>query len=144
MTPKLSNNRRINVSEFKGKVLVNIREYYTDSAGESRPGKKVRGATVPDCGWCLLTRHAQGISLAMDQYNAFLKAIPEINAQLNEDGHKTADIPSASSAADPPSSSPSENKKQKAKPKKSNIEATSDEDEEDEEEEEGGDEAEEE
>ncbi|RYO78717.1 hypothetical protein DL766_009895 [Monosporascus sp. MC13-8B] len=114
----LSNTRRINISEFKGKVLVNIREYYTDQTGELRPGKK-------------------GISLSLDQYNSFIKAIPDINAQLNEQGHETADITSSAAAAAAPSSSskPSmkdakESKKQKGKSSKSNIEATSEEDDE--------------
>ncbi|KAK7750894.1 hypothetical protein SLS62_007157 [Diatrype stigma] len=116
----LSNTRRVNISEFKGKVLVNIREYYTDAAGDLKPGKK-------------------GISLPLEQYNALLKSIPSINAQLNEHGHETAEIPSSaeSPTAGRPSSSSSDKdgkkdgKKQKAKPKskKSNIEATSDEDE---------------
>lgn len=78
-------------------------------------------------------RFVQGISLALDQYNALIKAIPGISAELNEQGHETADIPSAESAAARPSSSSSskDGKKGKAaKPKKSNIEATSDEDEE--------------
>ena len=38
---KLSNNRRVNLSEFKGRLFVNIREYFNDQAGEPRPGKKV-------------------------------------------------------------------------------------------------------
>lgn len=75
----------------------------------------------------------QGISLGIDQFNAFVKSIPGINAELNEQGHETTDLPSAESAATarPSSSSSSKDgKKEKAaKPKKSNIEATSDEDE---------------
>ncbi|RYP92993.1 hypothetical protein DL770_000867 [Monosporascus sp. CRB-9-2] len=112
----LSNTRRINISEFKGKVLVNIREYYTDQTGELRPGKK-------------------GISLPLEQYNSLIKAIPDINAHLNEQGHETADITSGAAATAAPSSSSKsstkdakENKKQKGKSSKSNIEATSEED----------------
>ena len=33
--------RRVGISKFKGKVLVNIREYYENN-GELKPGKKVR------------------------------------------------------------------------------------------------------
>lgn len=110
----LSANRRVNISDFKGKTFVNIREYYMDMSGNARPGKK-------------------GISLGIDQFNAFVKSIPGINAELNEQGHETTDLPSAESAATarPSSSSSSKDgKKEKAaKPKKSNIEATSDEDE---------------
>ncbi|RYP78439.1 hypothetical protein DL771_000624 [Monosporascus sp. 5C6A] len=114
----LSNTRRINISEFKGKVLVNIREYYTDQTGELRPGKK-------------------GISLPLDQYNRLVMAIPDINTQLNVKCHETADItPGGAAAAAPSSSSKSsakdakEDKKQKGKSSKSNIEATSEEDDE--------------
>ncbi|KAI1248673.1 hypothetical protein MGN70_009873 [Eutypa lata] len=72
------------------------------------------------------------ISLGLDHFNALVKATPNISVELNEQGHKTAGIPSTKSAAARPSSSPSskDGKKEKAaKPKKSNIEATSDEDE---------------
>ena len=32
--------RFASVSEFKGKKLVNIREYYQDASGDLKPGKK--------------------------------------------------------------------------------------------------------
>lgn len=32
----------MSVQEFRGKLLVSIREYYDDDAGERRPGKKGR------------------------------------------------------------------------------------------------------
>lgn len=42
LTPfKISKNRRISTSQFKGTTLVNIREYYTAPDGELKPGKKV-------------------------------------------------------------------------------------------------------
>ncbi len=74
------------------------------------------------------TNCLQGISLSVDQYQALLKAIPAINAQLREAGI---------AADDPESAGPSEEGKLKPKlkaqhtaksAKKSNIEATSDED----------------
>lgn len=37
---EISNSRRVTISEFKGKKMVNIREYY-EKNGESLPGKKV-------------------------------------------------------------------------------------------------------
>jgi hypothetical protein len=37
----LSGKRRIGISEFKGKRMMNIREYY-EKDGEMLPGKKVR------------------------------------------------------------------------------------------------------
>lgn len=38
---QLSGTRRIGISKFKGKRIVNIREYY-EKDGEMLPGKKVR------------------------------------------------------------------------------------------------------
>jgi hypothetical protein len=32
--------RYVNVTEFKGKKLVNIREFYNDASGDMKPGKK--------------------------------------------------------------------------------------------------------
>ncbi|KAJ8128818.1 hypothetical protein O1611_g4817 [Lasiodiplodia mahajangana] len=110
----LSNTRRVVIQKFKGKEYINIREYY-DSNGELRPGKKVR---VMD----------RGIMLSLEQYNALVEAIPDINAELQSKGH---DVPAASanapstSAPKQPAKSPS--KEQKRKKKKMNIEATSDE-----------------
>ncbi len=38
---QLSAKRFVSVSNFKGKMLVNIREYYEDKeSGETRPGRK--------------------------------------------------------------------------------------------------------
>ena len=39
---QLSAKRFVNVRTFNGKVLVDIREYYTDDSGERKPGKKGR------------------------------------------------------------------------------------------------------
>jgi hypothetical protein len=103
----LSNTRRVGLSEFKGRTFVNIREYYTDAAGDLKPGKK-------------------GISLPLEQYSALLAAVPAINTHLREQGHDLSDVPSGPPIA-PRSESPTKEKKQK--PKKANIEATSDEDE---------------
>ncbi|RGP65522.1 rna polymerase ii transcriptional coactivator [Fusarium sporotrichioides] len=63
---ELSNKRRVGVSDFSNKTFVNIREYY-EKDGKTMPGKK-------------------GISLSIEQYNAFLKAVPRINAALRAKG----------------------------------------------------------
>ncbi|KAF5672974.1 RNA polymerase II transcriptional coactivator [Fusarium denticulatum] len=102
---ELSNKRRVGVSEFSKKTFVNIREYY-DKDGKTLPGKK-------------------GISLSIEQYNAFLKAAPQINAALRAKGlvvegdvanePDTALIPAAKA------------KKERKKSPKANIETTSEE-----------------
>ncbi len=38
---QLSATRRVGVSEFRGKRMINIREYYENN-GQMKPGKKVR------------------------------------------------------------------------------------------------------
>ena len=76
--------RRVNVSEFKGKKLVNIREYY-EKDGEMLPGKKVPNrpnltdltkqlGMLRDC--------LQGISLNAEQFTELLKALPDIKKAL--------------------------------------------------------------
>ncbi|KAF5634902.1 transcriptional Coactivator p15 family [Fusarium tjaetaba] len=102
---ELSDKRRVGVSEFSKKTFVNIREYY-DKDGKTLPGKK-------------------GISLSIEQYNAFLKAVPQINAALRAKGlvvegdvadePDTALIPAAKA------------KKERKKSPKANIETTSEE-----------------
>ncbi|KAJ4022339.1 hypothetical protein NW752_000457 [Fusarium irregulare] len=63
---ELSNKRRVGLSDFNKSTFVNIREYY-EKDGKTLPGKK-------------------GISLSVEQYNAFLKAVPRINAALRAKG----------------------------------------------------------
>ncbi|THV51106.1 hypothetical protein BGAL_0123g00180 [Botrytis galanthina] len=58
--------RKIELSDFKGQTLINIREFY-EKDGNVLPGKK-------------------GISLTVDQYKNFLKFIPQINANLKKKG----------------------------------------------------------
>ncbi|KAG0410770.1 hypothetical protein HPB47_012119 [Ixodes persulcatus] len=42
----LAKKRYLTVREFKGRVMVDIREFYEDNNGDLKPGKKVRSATV--------------------------------------------------------------------------------------------------
>ena len=45
---QLSDKRFVSVSNFRGKILVNIREYYDDrETGERKPGKK--GECIDAC-----------------------------------------------------------------------------------------------
>ncbi|KAF7858579.1 hypothetical protein EAF04_009179 [Stromatinia cepivora] len=58
--------RKIELSDFKGQTLINIREFY-EKDGNLLPGKK-------------------GISLTIDQYKNLLQSIPQINANLKKKG----------------------------------------------------------
>ncbi|GAW12966.1 hypothetical protein ANO14919_023400 [Xylariales sp. No.14919] len=107
----LSDTRRIAIQNFKGKSYINIREYYSDASGELRPGKK-------------------GIMLTLEQYNALLNAVPQLNAELQSKGLDVSDsFSKAPEASTSKSSTKSPSKEQKRKKKKMNIEATSDEEE---------------
>ncbi|KAF9775677.1 hypothetical protein IL306_006204 [Fusarium sp. DS 682] len=102
---QLSNKRRVGVSDFSKKTFVNIREYY-DKDGKILPGKK-------------------GISLSIEQYNAFLKAVPHINATLRSKG-----LVIEGDAADEPDTAlipATKAKKERKKSPKANIETTSEE-----------------
>ncbi|NXG60559.1 TCP4 polymerase, partial [Hemiprocne comata] len=57
--------RYVKVSCFKGKVLVDIREFYTDKEGSTKPGRK-------------------GIALSADQWNQLKAIIPEIDAAVKK------------------------------------------------------------
>ncbi|XP_071488483.1 activated RNA polymerase II transcriptional coactivator p15-like [Diadema setosum] len=61
----LSRQRFVNVREFRGKVLVDIREYYEPEIGDLKPGKK-------------------GISLTVDQWRKLTNQIDEINERIEE------------------------------------------------------------
>lgn len=63
---ELSKLRRVTVSAFRGKNMVNIREYY-EKDNQELPGKK-------------------GISMTIDQYNNFIRLLPDIEAALSEKG----------------------------------------------------------
>merc|ERR1711862_885503 len=58
--------RKVRVSQFKGKLYVNIREYYIDKAtGEEKPGNK-------------------GIALPIDQWDSLVKLVPKVNRSIKK------------------------------------------------------------
>ncbi|XP_061409361.1 activated RNA polymerase II transcriptional coactivator p15 isoform X1 [Lethenteron reissneri] len=61
---QLSKMRYVSVREFKGKVLVDVREYY-DKDGDMKPTKK-------------------GISLAVDQWARLKELMPDIDAAVKK------------------------------------------------------------
>ncbi|KAF2227958.1 transcriptional Coactivator p15-domain-containing protein [Elsinoe ampelina] len=63
---ELSNNRRVSITSFKGKSMVNIREYY-EKDGKQLPGKK-------------------GIAMPMEQYEVLLGLLPQIEDTLKKQG----------------------------------------------------------
>ncbi|KAL8998179.1 MAG: hypothetical protein Q9169_002733 [Polycauliona sp. 2 TL-2023] len=65
---EITSNRRVNITEFKGQKMVNIREYYEDkSSGAMLPGKK-------------------GITLPLAQYSTFVTLLPSIETALAAKG----------------------------------------------------------
>ncbi|KAI4164838.1 MAG: hypothetical protein LQ342_001471 [Letrouitia transgressa] len=67
---QLTGKRRVTVSEFNNKTMINIREYYEDkSSGKMLPGKK-------------------GISLPVPQFAALISALPELEAALQAKGEE--------------------------------------------------------
>ncbi|KAJ2901879.1 hypothetical protein MKZ38_001312 [Zalerion maritima] len=63
---ELGNKRRLTISKFGGRVLVNIREYY-EKDGEMLPGKK-------------------GISLTTEQWETIVSVIEPVNGTLRAEG----------------------------------------------------------
>ncbi|XP_026720733.1 activated RNA polymerase II transcriptional coactivator p15-like [Athene cunicularia] len=57
--------RYVRVSCFKGKALVDIREFYTDKEGSVKPGRK-------------------GIALSAEQWNQLKEIVPEIDAAVKK------------------------------------------------------------
>jgi len=64
---ELGKMRKVSLNEFKGRVLVDIREFYSDAGGDIKPGKK-------------------GISLSPEQWEALKAAIPKVDAALKKKG----------------------------------------------------------
>ncbi|KAK6351365.1 hypothetical protein TWF718_004527 [Orbilia javanica] len=57
-------SRRVTVSEFKGNVLVSVREYY-EKDGKSFPGKK-------------------GISMSLEQFNQLIRVLPALEEAIGQ------------------------------------------------------------
>ena len=53
---EISKTRRVTISEFKGRRMISVREYY-EKDGKTLPGKK-------------------GISMTVEQYSAFVELLP--------------------------------------------------------------------
>ncbi|KAL4768922.1 transcriptional Coactivator p15-domain-containing protein [Aspergillus nidulans var. acristatus] len=108
---EISKMRRVTISSFRGKTMVNIREYY-EKDGEELPGKK-------------------GISLPIDQFSSLVTLLPAIEIALQEKG---LSIPRPN-YIDQGTNTGGNDKKDStdglpmARPSRENIEATSDEDE---------------
>ncbi|KAL8838168.1 MAG: hypothetical protein Q9176_005251 [Flavoplaca citrina] len=113
---EITSNRRINITEFKGQKMVNIREYYEDkNSGAMLPGKK-------------------GISLPLAHYSTFVTLLPSIEAAL---GAKGESVPRPDYSTVQPSEKPQsgddeeggEDDEGDGDGGKKNFEATSEEDE---------------
>jgi hypothetical protein len=63
---QLDRNRYITVREFRGKVLVDIREYYTTADGEERPGKK--GISLNATQWSKLKTLIEDVDAAVASF----------------------------------------------------------------------------
>ncbi|KIY03216.1 uncharacterized protein Z520_01683 [Fonsecaea multimorphosa CBS 102226] len=107
---EISKARRVTLSEFKGKKLVNIREYY-EKDNEWLPGKK-------------------GISMSIEQYTALIQIMPQIESVLKSQGEKVPrpNYDGSGSAGDDESNEEGAEGDEEMD-RKPNIEATSDEDE---------------
>ncbi|EEH17140.1 hypothetical protein PABG_07227 [Paracoccidioides brasiliensis Pb03] len=62
----LARSRRLTVSSFKGRTMISVREYY-EKDGQELPGKK-------------------GISLPLEQFNALVQLLPDVEAVIKEKG----------------------------------------------------------
>ncbi|KAI6875063.1 hypothetical protein KC343_g5779 [Hortaea werneckii] len=111
---EISGKRRVQVSTFKGSTFVGIREFY-EKDGKMLPGKK-------------------GISLSVDQYNAVVEIMPQIEQVLKGKNVEVArpdyDKGPDSGARAQEEGEPNATSDDAKSDKKANHEATSDEDEE--------------
>jgi Transcriptional Coactivator p15 (PC4) len=61
-TVQLGTNRHVRLNEFKGNILVDVREYY-ESGGETKPGNK-------------------GLAMTTAQWNDLASVLPELQVAL--------------------------------------------------------------
>ncbi|KAF2147576.1 uncharacterized protein K452DRAFT_314694 [Aplosporella prunicola CBS 121167] len=108
---EISNQRRVTVSQFKGKTFVSVREYY-EKDGKAMPGKK-------------------GISLSVEQYSTLLTLLPDIEAVLGQKGESVPRPSYEGEVGGAVKQQPAEDEEGEAEEEgKKNFEATSDEGEE--------------
>ncbi|KAJ9603669.1 hypothetical protein H2200_011855 [Cladophialophora chaetospira] len=103
---EIAKARRVTISEFKGKTMVGIREYY-EKDGQWLPGKK-------------------GISMSVEQYSALIQIMPQVEELLNSKGEK---LPRPNYNGVAPAQVDDEDDDEEERDVRPNIEATSDEDE---------------
>jgi hypothetical protein len=120
---EIAKARRVTISEFKGKTMVGIREYY-EKDSQWLPGKKVYHATFRTSG-DLLTL-LQGISMSVEQYSALIQIMPQIEELLKSQGQK---LPRPNYSGITPAQDGDEDDGESERDVRPNIEATSDEDE---------------
>ncbi|GAB7352251.1 hypothetical protein MBLNU459_g2720t1 [Dothideomycetes sp. NU459] len=86
---EISAKRRIQISKFSGKQMINIREFY-EKDGKILPGKK-------------------GISLSIEQFSTFVELLPQIEEVLKSKGEEVPRPKYGSPTAITKLSSPSTN-----------------------------------
>ncbi|KAL9012470.1 MAG: hypothetical protein Q9173_002765, partial [Seirophora scorigena] len=121
----LSSNRRVTIESFKGRTLVNIREYYQPSDNNNNNKNTDDGKMMPG---------KKGISLPVAQFQALVAQLPEIEAALAAKGEVLARPDYGAAAAGSVDEGGDEEVKGKGKKGtkgggKENFEATSEEEE---------------
>lgn len=111
---EISKARRVSVSDYKGKTMISIREYY-EKNDEWLPGKK-------------------GITLTLEQYASLISILPGIETELRKSGIKDVPRPNYSPAekgatklGDEEQEDEDEAEEEEAAATRANHEATSDE-----------------
>lgn len=94
---ELQNNRRVTVREFRGRTLVDIREFY-EQDGKKLPGKKGIALTKPQ--WETLLENIDGVAAAIEALEGGSKDVKtedekpkgdKLKVEEGEESKKTAD-----------------------------------------------------